>query len=285
MIFLCYKYIAIFNEKVMTSQELSLKLKKLNLPLPITLVKDFLHILGQSYLNLYRAVCTTVKGQVSLNDFIYQASTRGVDSIIIVLITCTFIGMALALHMTNELIETYGAETAVGGLVALAITRELAPAVAAIVIAGRVGASITAEIGSMKVTEQIDALRVMGIDPVDYLVVPRLLAGAIIAPFLTIFATVAAILSAMYLSYYYKGLDFYIFLESVQEMLKSKDIIVGLIKASCFGILIVTIASTFGLNVKGGADAVGFYTTKTVVWSLIVIFITNYILTTIFYGT
>jgi phospholipid/cholesterol/gamma-HCH transport system permease protein len=186
--------------------------------------------------------------------------------------------------MTNELIETYGAENAVGGLVALAISRELAPVVTAIVIAGRVGASITAEIGSMKVTEQIDALRVMDINPIDYLVVPRLLAGAFITPFMTIIAAIAAILSAMYLSYYYKGLSFGVFLNSVQDMVSTLDVIVALIKASCFGILIVTIASTFGLNVKGGADAVGFYTTRTVVWSLIVIFIFNYMITSIFYG-
>lgn len=247
-------------------------------------VLSFLFLVGQSYLNLYRSVSTTIKGQVNFQDILFQASTRGVDSIIIILITCTFIGMALALHMTNELIETYGAETAVGGLIALAIARELAPVVTAIVIAGRVGASITAEIGSMKVTEQIDALRVMDIDPIDYLIVPRLVAGAIISPLLTITAAVAAILSAMYLSHSMKGLEFSIFLESVQEMLKTKDIFVALLKASCFGVLIVTIASTFGLNVKGGADAVGYYTTKTVVWSLVVIFITNYIITSIFYG-
>lgn len=250
----------------------------------INIFKGIFVMVGQSYLNLHRAFSTTCKGQISLKDFIYQASTRGVDSIFIILITCSFIGMALALHMTNELIETYGAETAVGGLVALAITRELAPVVTAIVIAGRVGASITAEIGSMKVTEQIDALRVMDIDPVDYLVVPRLLAGALIAPLLTIIACIAAILSAMYLSYIYKGLDPAIFLESVQEFIKNKDIVVAMLKASIFGILIVTIASTFGLNVRGGADAVGFYTTKTVVWSLIILFFANYIITSIFYG-
>ena len=247
-------------------------------------VNNFLFLVGQSYLNLYRAFNTALKGDVSLKDVVYQASIHGVDSILLILVTCTFIGMALALHMTNELIETYGAETAVGGLIALAITRELGPVVTAIVIAGRVGASITAEIGSMKVTEQIDALRVMDIDPIDYLVVPRMLAGAFVAPLLTIIASLAAILSAMFLSYAYKGLEMSIYLESVQEMLKTKDIVVAMIKASCFGILIVTIASTFGLNVKGGADAVGIYTTKTVVWSLIVIFIANYIITTIFYG-
>lgn len=252
--------------------------------LQIKTLQSFLFMVGQSYLNLYRAINTTIKGKINLQDTLFQASTRGVDSIIIILITCTFIGMALALHMTNELIENYGAENAVGGLVALAITRELAPVVTAIVIAGRVGASITAEIGTMKVTEQIDALRVMDIDPIDYLIVPRLIAGALIAPLLTIIAATAAILSAMYLSYNYKGLEFSVYLESVQEMLKTKDLIVALLKASCFGMLIVTIASTFGLNVKGGADAVGNYTTKTVVWSLIVVFIANYIITSIFYG-
>ena len=247
-------------------------------------VANFIHLVGQSYLNLYKAIETTLKGNVNIRDVIFQASTRGVDSILLILVTCVCIGMALALHMTNELIETYGAETAVGGLIALAITRELAPVVTAIVIAGRVGASITAEIGAMKVTEQIDALRVMGIDPIDYLIVPRLLAGAILSPLLTVIACTAAILSAMYLSYQYKGLEFAIYLESVQEMLTTKDLFVAMLKASCFGTLIVTIASTFGLNIKGGADAVGNYTTKTVVWSLIVIFITNYIITSIFYG-
>lgn len=247
-------------------------------------VIPFLSMVGQSAINLYRAITSLLRGKINFQDTLVQASTRGVDSIIIILITCTFIGMALALHMTNELIETYGAETAVGGLVALAITRELAPVVTAIVIAGRVGASITAEIGSMKVTEQIDALKVMGIDPIDYLIIPRLIAGAAISPLLTIIAATAAILSAMYLSFSLKGLEFAIFLESIQDMVTTRDLLVALLKASCFGILIVTIASTFGLNVKGGADAVGNYTTKTVVWSLIVIFFTNYIITSIFYG-
>lgn len=244
----------------------------------------FLFLVGQASINLYRSILALLKGKINLKDTIYQASTRGVDSIIIILITCSFIGLALALHMTNELIETYGADTAVGGLIALAIARELAPVVTAIVIAGRVGASITAEIGSMKVTEQIDALRVMDIDPIDYLIVPRLIAGAAITPLLSIVAACASILSAMYLSYSYKGLSFAIFLESIQDMLSIRDILVSLLKASCFGVLIVTIASTFGLNVQGGADSVGTYTTKTVVWSLVVIFIVNYIITSIFYG-
>lgn len=256
---------------------------KIKLHMP-KVVKNFLYLVGQSYLNLYRAVYWTLRGEINLSDTIFQASTRGVDSIIIILITCIFIGMALALQLTNQLIETYGAETAVGGLVALAIIRELAPVVTAIVIAGRVGASITAEIGSMKVSEQIDALRVMDIDPINYLVVPRLIAGAVISPLMTIIASVAAVLSAMYLSYTYKGLNFAVFLDSVRDMLSMEDIFVALLKASCFGVLIVTIASTFGLNVKGGADEVGNYTTRTVVWSLVVIFITNYIITSIFYG-
>lgn len=247
-------------------------------------VVPFLFLVGQASINLYRAITSLLRGKINFQDTIYQASTRGVDSIIIILITCSFIGLALALHMTNELIETYGADTAVGGLIALAIMRELAPVVTAIVIAGRVGASITAEIGSMKVTEQIDALRVMGIDPIDYLIIPRLIAGAAITPLLTVIAATASILSAMYLSYSYKDLSCAIFLESVQDMLKFRDVFVALLKASCFGILIVTIASTFGLNVQGGADSVGTYTTKTVVWSLIIIFIVNYIITSIFYG-
>lgn len=245
---------------------------------------DLLFLVGQSYLNFYKAVYWALRGEVSLSDTIFQASTRGVDSIVIILITCIFIGMALALQLTNELIETYGAESAVGGLVALAIIRELAPIVTAIVIAGRVGASITAEIGSMKVSEQIDALRVMDIDPIKYLIVPRLLAGAFITPLMTIVAGIAAILSAMYLSYSYKSLEFGVFLDSVKEMLTMKDIFVALLKASCFGTLIVTIACTFGLNVVGGANEVGNYTTKTVVWSLIIIFIANYLITSLFYG-
>lgn len=155
---------------------------------------------------------------------------------------------------------------------------------ACIVLAGRVGASITAELGAMKVTEQIDALRVMDIDPIEYLVVPRLLAGALVAPLLTLVAGLASILSAMYLSYAYKGLEFSIFLSSAQDMAGTKDVVVALIKSSVFGLLIVTIASTLGLNVSGGADAVGNYTTKTVVWSLVVIFVANYMLTSIFYG-
>jgi phospholipid/cholesterol/gamma-HCH transport system permease protein len=247
-------------------------------------LSNVLNLVGQSYINLYRSFLSIASGQINIKDTIFQASTRGVDSIIIILITCTFIGMALALHMTNELIQTYGAETAVGGLVSLAIARELAPVVTAIVIAGRVGASITAEIGSMKVTEQIDALRVMDIDPVEYLIVPRLVAGAAIAPLLTVIAAISAILSAMYLSYSYKGLGCTIFLESIQDMLTPTDVFVAILKASTFGILIVTIASTFGLNVTGGADAVGNYTTRTVVWSLVVIFIANYFITSIFYG-
>ena len=247
-------------------------------------VSNFLFLVGQAYSNLYHSVFLTLRGKVNLSDTIFQASTRGVDSIVIILITCIFIGMALALQLTNELIETYGAETAVGGLIALAIIRELAPVVTAIVMAGRVGASITAEIGTMKATEQIDALKVIDIDLVEYLIVPRILAVALITPMMTIVAAIAAVLAAMYLSNSYKGLEFGVFLESVKEMLTMKDLFVALLKASCFGTLIVTIACTFGLNVIGGANEVGNYSTRTVVWSLIIIFTVNYLITSMFYG-
>ena len=171
-----------------------------------------------------------------------QMAHLGVDSLPIISLTLLFAGAVMTLQITDVLI-TYGAQSTVGGLMAVAMGRELGPILVGVVLAGRVGAAITAEIGTMKVTEQIDALRVMAVDPVGYLVVPRVVAC----------------------------------------MIMVSDFTLGLIKSSVFGAVIALVGAYKGMETKMGAEAVGFSTTSSVVTSIILVFVLNYFLSTLLF--
>jgi phospholipid/cholesterol/gamma-HCH transport system permease protein len=238
--------------------------------------------IGRSGINLRETLKYIAQGRVNINDTAVQIVKAGIGSTFIVAITAAFIGLAMATQLAREL-QNFGAESFVGGLISVATVRELAPVIACIVVAGRVGASISAEIGSMKMSEQVDALSVLGIDPIRYLLVPRLISASLVSPLLTIIAALIAIISGMFLAKLNINLNYSNYLSSIRQFLAVKDVFVMMLKSLVFGGGIAIIATTAGLEVKGSAEAVGNAATKTVVWSIILIFVFNYIITSIFF--
>jgi phospholipid/cholesterol/gamma-HCH transport system permease protein len=237
---------------------------------------------GRSGMNLLETLKYIAMGKVNINDTAVQIVKAGIGSIFIVVITAAFIGLAMATQLAKEF-QKFGADSFVGGLISVANVRELAPVIACIVVAGRVGASISAEIGSMKMSEQIDALSVLGINPIKYLLVPRLISASLVSPLLTIIAALVSIISGMFLAKISIGLNYSTYLNSIRQFLQVSDVFVMMLKSMVFGGAIAIIATTTGLEVKGSAEAVGNAATKTVVWSIILIFVFNYIITSIFF--
>ena len=206
----------------------------------------------------------------------------GADTLPIVLLTILFTGMVLTLQTAQEFIK-YGAQSSVGGVVAIAMGRELAPVLTGVVTAGRVGAAITAEIGSMKVTEQIDALKVMATNPVAYLVVPRLIACVLMLPLLVVFADMIGTFGGYLVATLYADINSLTYFQSIKVFTVVNDVTGGLIKGAVFGAIIALVGCYKGLTAPNGAVGVGKATTGSVVNSIIAIFILNYFLSLILY--
>jgi phospholipid/cholesterol/gamma-HCH transport system permease protein len=206
----------------------------------------------------------------------------GVNSLPVVLLTIGFTGMVISLQ-TAHLAVKYGAGSAVGAGVAIALARELAPMLTGIVVAGRAGSAICAEISSMKVTEQIDALKAMAVSPFEYLVVPRFLASVIMLPVLTILANVVGFLGGYIIAVYFARINPVSYYNSGVNFLNLSDVIYGLIKAGVFGIIISIVACYQGIITEGGAVGVGKSTTNSVVISTLLIFVANYFLSMIMF--
>jgi phospholipid/cholesterol/gamma-HCH transport system permease protein len=219
-----------------------------------------------------------------LNTF-EQMAFVGPASLAIALITSAFVGMVFTIQVAREFIY-FGATTAVGGVLSIALTRELAPVLTAVVLAGRVGSAFAAEIGTMKVTEQIDALHMLKTDPVDYLVTPRVLACCFMLPVLTILSLLTGIFGGLLIADFIYDISSTVFLESMRSFLKVWDLVACMIKSVVFGALIAIIGCNWGLTTRGGAKGVGQSTTAAVVISLIAIFMANFFLSWLmFQGT
>ena len=232
---------------------------------------------------LYLDTFKQLRHKPRFKHIIYQMSHLGVDSLTIVSLTLLFTGVVFTLQTAHEFIR-FGAQSTVGGIIAIAIGRELGPVLVGVVCAGRVGAAITAEISTMKVTEQIDALRVMAVSPVDYLIVPRMLACMMVVPLLTVFGDLIGVLGGYVVAVYYSGISSHLFVQSIHQFAVVHDLTGGLIKAIFFGNVIAVLGCYYGLHCPDGAEGVGKATTKTVVASIIVIFILNAVLTFFIYG-
>jgi phospholipid/cholesterol/gamma-HCH transport system permease protein len=202
----------------------------------------------------------------------------GVQSLFIVSLTGTFSGMVLALQ-TSYALRQFSAEGRVGGLVAVSLTRELAPVFSAIMVTARAGSAMAAELGNMRVTEQIDAIATMGVNPVQYLLSPRLLAAVIMVPLLCILYTCVGMCGAYLVAVVWLGGDTGIFFQAVRDFAVPKDIIMGIVKAAVFGFLVSSISCRHGFFASGGARGVGQATTRAVVESSVSILVANYILT------
>jgi len=231
---------------------------------------------------LYVSTFRELGGRVRYRSIVAQMSHLGVDSLAIVSLTLLFTGVVITLQTAAKFIE-FGAQSTIGGVVAIAIGRELGPVLVAVVCAGRVGAAITAEIATMKVTEQIDALRVMAVSPESYLIVPRMLACMIVVPVLTVFGDVIGVAGGWATAVYYSGISSYTFMTGLHTFTELFDLTGGMVKAVFFGNVIAVLGCYYGLTCPAGAEGVGKATTRTVVTSIIVIFILNAVLTFILF--
>jgi len=211
-----------------------------------------------------------------------QIVLMGVDSLGIICLVGAAVGMVLALQAGYQLKE-FGATLYTGSLVAVSITRELGPLVAAIVITGRVGARVAAELGTMKVQEEVDALATMGLNPVRYLVIPRCLALVIILPCLTVLADVMGMIGGFLIGTLGMGINTYLYVSVSFDALVFKDIYTGLVKSVIFAMLIALVSCHQGLSVTGGADGVGKSTTQAVVISIILVIVMDCVATAVFY--
>ncbi|MCU0626894.1 MAG: ABC transporter permease [Gemmatimonadaceae bacterium] len=216
-----------------------------------------------------------------------QLDAVGVQSLPIVLLTGLFTGMVLALQASVQL-APFGATLYVGRFVAASMVRELGPVLSGIMVAGRVGAGIAAELGAMRVTEQVDAIETMGADPVRLLVVPRVLAAAIAVPLLALLADVAGLLGATVVAAVWLGVPARTFWQAAADQLRADgmlwgilpaDLVQGLVKPLVFGILLALLACHHGLAARGGTAGVGIATTRAVVSASITILVADYFLT------
>jgi len=211
-----------------------------------------------------------------------QAKKAGVDSLPIVALISFFIGVILAFQIST-LMQRLGSEMYIASVVALSLVRELGPIITSLVVAGRVGAAITAELGSMQVTEQIDALETLATNPIKYLVVPRLIALALMLPLLTVFGDMIGILGGWMICVFKLGISSRLYLNITFDSLLFKDLFTGLSKTIFFGMIIAWVSCYEGFNVEGGAEGVGKATTKAVVTSFILIIACDCFFTALFY--
>ena len=208
---------------------------------------------------------------------VYQMDHVGVNSIPLVLVIGFFAGAIIAWQAAYQF-KGMISLSVMGGQVTRVVVMEMAPVLTALVISGRIGASMTAEIGTMQVTEQIDALRTLGIHPIRYIVIPRFLGLSLMMPILTFFSISIAILGAYLVSDYFLDITRYIFLESIRDFFEIKDLIGGLIKGTIFGMLISLIGCFMGMNTRGGAKGVGDSTIRSFVISAISILVCDFLL-------
>ena len=220
-----------------------------------------------------KAVFFLFTRRLDFNSSMEQMMEVGPASLVIALITAAVIGMVFTIQVAREFLAL-GAGSAVGGILALALARELCPIMMAVVVAGRVGSAFAAEIGTMRVTEQIDALYMLKTDPIEYLVIPRLIACCIMVPALSILALITGLAGGLIVAQMY-GIADTVFLESVQSFLSVWDLVCGPIKGIVFGALIAIIGCSWGLTTRGGAKGVGQSTTASVVTALLAIFVSD----------
>lgn len=221
--------------------------------------------------------------RIRIGETISQCAILGVQSVVIVMLTALFTGMVISLESAQQAVS-YGFGGFVGGAVAYASVRELGPMLTGVVVAGRVGSAIAAELGSMVVTEQIEALRSMGLQPVRFLVVPRLVAMLLMLPLLTIFADVVSITGGMWIAQTYAHISYDSFISSVRQSIDFSDVIKGLLKSFVFAAIIALVGAYQGLSTRGGAAGVGQSVTGAVVLAIILIFISNFVLSFLLFG-
>jgi phospholipid/cholesterol/gamma-HCH transport system permease protein len=238
--------------------------------------------LGRFFYIMASSVLWTFRRPFDGAEWLRQMVRVGWDSIPVVFLTCLFTGMVLALQ-TYRGFERFHAEGFVGSVVALSLTRELAPVLTGLMVAGRVGSAMAAELGTMRVTEQIDALYAMATEPVQFLVVPRVNASIIMLPVLTILGDAVGIFGGWLVSVSLFGANSFLYMERTFQFLEVNDVTSGLIKAAFFGLILSVTGCAKGFYTSGGAEGVGRATTSAVVAACLYILLSDFFLTKILF--
>lgn len=243
-------------------------------------VLSFFEEVGMLAQLLWQAIFWGVRPPYRMRLYVAAMDFAGVQSIFIVGLTGLFVGMVFGLQLVDGF-RQFGAESQTGGVVGIALARELAPVFAALMVSSRAGSAITTELGSMRVTDQIDALTTMAVNPVQYLVVPRLVAGTLMLPVLVMLANIVGISGAWFVCVKIMALDAGVFEDRVRWQVDASDISQGLIKAAVFGFAVTLIACRHGFYAKGGAAGVGQATNRAVVQSAVTILVLDYVITSL----
>ncbi|MCB2081637.1 MAG: ABC transporter permease [Hyphomicrobiales bacterium] len=243
----------------------------------------FLQITGRVSLFAFHSVWHSFVPPLYLRLLFRQMLEIGYYSLPVVGLTAVFTGAVLALQSYTGF-SRFNAESSIAAVVVISITRELGPVLAGLMVAGRVGAAMAAEIGTMRVTEQIDALVTLSTNPFKYLIAPRLLAGVLMLPCLVLVADIIGVYGGYLVGIHKLGFSASSYLKTTTDYMETKDVISGLVKASVFGFIISLMGCYHGFNSRGGAQGVGQATTNAVVSASILILLTNYIITELFFA-
>jgi phospholipid/cholesterol/gamma-HCH transport system permease protein len=244
--------------------------------------EELIHTVGSMSIMLAQSAVYAVTPPFKLRNIFAQMEFVGVKSLFVVCLTGAFTGAVLAMQSFDAL-KRLGSESLVGPTVALSMARELGPVLTGFMVAGRAGSAMATELGTMRVTEQIDALYVMGINPVRYLVMPRVLAGILMMPVLAIITDFIGVLGGYLVSVKMLGINPGVYIARTIEYVDVDDIYYGIIKATVFGLIITLVASYKGYHASGGASGVGKCATESVVGSCVLILLSDYVLTSIMF--
>lgn len=261
--------------------------RKRRLPNPLAFLESYLgsgvKMFGLALIVLYRTWALILRGKIDWNETLHQCEMIGLKSFLVVGLTALFTGFAMSLQISRELV-LFGGDTAIGGVVSLALIREIGPITAGVTLAGRVGSAIAAELTTMMITEQIDALHIMRIDPIEFLVVPRYVAGVTMMIVLSIYAMFIGLIAGVNIAWAAANVPAATFLDSVRQTILDRDFSVHFLKAFINGTIVTIFSCSIGLSTRGGAEDVGIATTRTVVWAMTMIFIFNFIVTSLTYA-
>ena len=245
-------------------------------------IVKFLEAMGAMMIFIVRTMYWSVRRPVFLKETVKQMDIIGVKSSLVIVLTGTFTGMVSALQADYGF-RMFSAESMVGSVTALGLLRELGPVLASLMVTARAGSAMTAELGTMRVTEQIDALTVMGVNPYQYLILPRIVASTIMMPLLTLVFCGLGMVGAYIVGVDLLGIDKGLFMARIAQYVDYSDLNSGLIKAVCFGIILSFVGCFKGFTTTGGAEGVGKATTYSVVISSVSILIADYVLTAIMF--
>ena len=246
-------------------------------------VSELFELIGAIWLSLYHSVRDGLRLRINQREFWDKAWQVGNASLLTVILTSLSIGMVSSLQLVKHF-AAYGALSSIGGANALAQIREMAPVVTSLVLIGRVGSAWAAEIGSMKMTDQLSALQVMKLSWQEFLITPRVLSCMLLLPALDLVALTATLTGGYLIADVMVGLSIHTYVDSIPAFIDGYDLLVTLVKSMIFGWLVAAIACFYGFQAHGGTIGVGRYTTKAVVAALLAIFVVNFVLSFVFYS-